>query len=396
MSKGDTAFVRSRASGRESSTRFLLRGSRALLAVLVLTAGLVGADVAMADDVCESCQGKLVGRVYSFKDNYHHKSRLVCKECTQLATRCIVCGMPAHPQFGLLLADGKAYCAEDAKEAVITQEVAAALFAEASQEAMDLLKGYPPLPQRNIEIHLVEREEFNRQYRRTPGIDDPSKLLGLTRSERDEQGKFTHDIYLLHGVPRDEFRAICAHEYAHTWLNERHKKTRQVYQDTAEGFCELIAYKVVSKSDLEEEKKRITQSTYTRGQVNVLLAADREYEFHRVVRWITDGVDSWLDTEKLPRLLVLRETDPEPPAYPNWPPSKRSAVPNQLVLKGLSGPSNHRYALINNATLAVGEESRVRVGASNQLVRCLSVGSNAVLIQVRGEPSPRELRFEGR
>ena len=116
----------------------------------------------------------------------------------------------------------------------------------------------------------------------------------------------------------------------------------------------------------------------------------------RTGRLATDGVDSWLDTEKLPRLLVLRETEVEPPAYPNWPPSKPSAVPNQLVLKGLSGPSSHRYALINNATLAVGEESRVRVGASNQLVRCLSIGSNAVLIQVRGEPSPRELQFEGR
>jgi len=363
--------------------------------VLVLAAGF-SANVVVADDVCESCQGKLTGQIYSFKDNYHHKSRLVCKECAQLATRCEVCGMPAHPKFGLLLADGKAYCAEDAKEAVITQEAAAALFAEASQDAMDLLKGYSPLPQRNIEVHLVEREEFNRQYRRTPGIDDPSKLLGLTHSERDEQGKFNHEIYLLHGVPRNEFRAVCAHEYTHTWLNERQKKTRQLHKDTIEGFCELIACKVVSKSDLEDEKKRIIDSTYTRGQVNVLLAADREYEFHRVVQWITDGVDSWLDSEKLPRLLVLREPEVEPLAYPNWPTAKPSAVPDQLVLKGLSGPSRHRYALINNATLAVGEESRVRVGASSQLVRCLSISNNAVVIQVRGEPSPRELQFEGR
>jgi hypothetical protein len=359
-----------------------------------LLAALFRADGARAADLCEICQTTLVGQMYSFTDNYHHKSRLICKECAQLVTRCVVCGLPAHPKFGLLLSDGRAYCAEDAQSAVMTQEAATALFEEAREQAMDLLRGYPPLPHRNIEIHLVEREEFNRQYRRTPGIDDPAKLLGLTYSQRDEAGQYTHDIYLLHGVPREEFLSVCVHEYTHTWLNERQKKTRQIHKDTAEGFCELVAYKVVSKSDFEQEKKRILENTYTRGQIDALLAADGEYQFHRLVRWITDGVDSWLDREKLPRVLVLREPEAVSPVYPNWPTAKPSAVPDHLVLKGLSGPKQRRYALINDATLAVGEESRVRVGTSNKLVRCLSIASNTVLIQVRGESAPRELQFD--
>src|SRR5207302_3920030 len=167
---------------------------------------------------------------------------------------------------------------------------------------------------------LVTREEFNHEYRRKPGIDDPDKLLGLTYSETDLEGKFTHHIYLLHGVPEEEFVAVCAHEYTHTWLNEHHKKTRQLHKDTTEGFCELMAFKVVSKLGYEREKKRILENSYTHGQIAALLATEKEYEFHRLVCWITEGVDSWVDLEKLPRILVLRaETDTALPVA-NWGP----------------------------------------------------------------------------
>ena len=359
-----------------------------LLAVLFIPA------FAGADQFCDVCKEKLVAKYYVRTDNYHDKKRNLCEACDKLTSLCVVCHMPVHPNFGLHLPDERQYCPEDAETAVMTEDLAATLFAKAKQEAMDLLSPYPPIPQWSIETHLVTREEFNREYRRKPGIDDPSKLLGLTFSLPDKEGKLKHDIYLLHGIPRDEFLSVCVHEYTHTWLNEHQKKTRQLHKDSLEGVCELVAYKVVSKLGFEQEKKRILDNNYTHGQIASLVEAEKEYGFHRLVRWIMDGVDSWVDTGKLPRLLVLKEAQDPAPLLPNWGPSKPTAVPDTLILRGLSGTGAHRYALINNATLSVGEQTRVRVGPSNQLVRCLSIASNTVTLQVSGEPAPRQLELD--
>jgi hypothetical protein len=367
---------------------------KALLVLVSLWAIFLSVDFCRAADYCEICKKMLRNDAYLLTDHYHNKRRLVCKACSQETTRCVVCEQPVPPEIGLRLPDGRAYCAEDAKTAVMSEESARNLFTKARQEATELLTAYPPLADRNIEIHLVTREEFNRQYRKTPGIDDPSRLLGLTISRRADEGKLEHDIYLLHGLPEEEFLAVCAHEYTHTWLHEREKKTRQLHKDTAEGVCEFIAYKVVEKLGFEREEQRILDSTYTHGQVIALIAAEKEYSFYRLVRWITDGVDSWLNSDELPRLLVLREVAEEARVSFPWIAEKPSPVPDKLVLKGLSGPANRRFALINNATLSMGEQTRVRIAASNLLVRCLSITSNAVTIQVQGEAGPRQLKLE--
>jgi hypothetical protein len=365
----------------------------AFLAALTLGILLLGSAPAKAEDLCEVCREKATGQAYFLEDAYHKRNRVVCKACSEITTRCLVCGFPVHPKFGLHLPDLRAYCEEDAKTAVMTENAATDLFEKARQEVTDILAHYPPLPRRTVRHHLVTREEFNRQYRQTPGIEDPGTLLGLTISRTRKEGEIEHDIYLLHGVPQDEFLAVCAHEYTHTWLNERQKPVRQLHKDTQEGVCELIAHKVTGKFRLELETRRILESPYTRGQVAALLAAEKEYELYRLVQWITDGVDSWVDGEDLSRVLILREKQDEALPPFNWMPVKQPPVPDTLVLKGLSGTGHRRYALINNATLEAGEEARVRVGMSNVLVRCLTIAQGAVTIQVSGEVSPRQLRL---
>jgi len=61
------------------------------------------------------------------------------------------------------------------------------------------------------------------------------------------------------------------------------------------------------------------------------------------------------------------------------------------MLKGISGTSVRRFALINDTTLTKDEETRVRVGSSNLLVRCLEIRPQSVLIQIRGTVAPTEL-----
>jgi hypothetical protein len=370
----------------------LPRVARALAGVL-LAVGLFNGAGARAQDVCRICKEKIQDTMIILEDKYHKTNWMVCKTCIQLQTHCVVCNIRVHPNFGLHLPDGRAFCPDDAATAVMTEEAAETLFAKARQETTDLLRQYPPLAQRNVTTHLVTREEFNRQYRRTPGIEDPSTLLGLTITRHKDKDELEHDIYLLHGLPQNEFLAVSAHEFTHTWLNERAKNTRQLHKDTTEGICELVAHKLAGQLGFDREQQRILESTYTRGQVAALLAAEKEYGFYRLVQWITDGVDSWLDADKLARLLVLREPEDKPAPTLNWLPVVASPMPDHLVLKGLTLIGTHRHAWINDTTLEAGAETRVRVGTSNLVVRCISISTNAVTIHVKGEAAPRQLQL---
>src|SRR5262245_25183988 len=65
-------------------------------------------------------------------------------------------------------------------------------------------------------------------------------------------------------------------------------------------------------------------------------------------------------------------------------------LPPGLVLKGLSGTTQKRLAVINNYTFAAGEEAEVRAGNQIFRVRCVEIKERAVVISVNGTP-PREL-----
>jgi hypothetical protein len=70
-----------------------------------------------------------------------------------------------------------------------------------------------------------------------------------------------------------------------------------------------------------------------------------------------------------------------------------TTVPDELVLKGLSGAANSRFALINDRTFRVGEFEKVRVGKTNVMVRCLEIGSDSVKIQIAGDDEVKTLRL---
>jgi len=361
---------------------------------LLVGALVFGASVVWAYDICAICQTRITRNPYVVEDRYRKTEVLVCGPCLQITNRCIVCNVRVHQKFGLHLPDGRVYCALDTNLAVMAEPIALDLFARAKEQALDLLVRYPPVPDHNLDVHLVTQEEFIRQYRRMPSIDNPLHLAGLTITWAKKDRTKQHDIYLLHGVPRDEFLAVCAHEYTHAWLQEREKATRQLHKDTLEGVCELIAYQVVTRLRMDNEKERILNSSYTVGQINALVAAEKEYGMHRLIEWVDRGIDSWVDTNKLDAVLQLREPELPAEAPFQWlTPAVSPPAPNKLILKSLTGSSRQPLALINNATLAVGEEVKVRVGTSNVLVRCLAISNGVVTIQVQGDPKPIELRL---
>jgi hypothetical protein len=373
----------------------MMRAGPARTAAISLLLWLAFAGAVCAQRACDICSIE-VQEFSVFEDKFHHRNQFVCDKCIKLTTRCLTCKVFVLPARGLVLPDGRVFCPEDSKDIVMDENRAGELFAEARQEIQTVLKDYPPVPDKNMQIHLVTREEFNKEYRRTPSIDDPSRLLGLTMSRFETNEAWSHEIYLLHGLTRDEFLAVSAHEYTHTWMTERNKQHRQLHKDTLEGFCELMAHKFTSKMKFTNATQRILDNDYTHGQIQALLAAEEKLRFHRLVEWIADGVDSWVDKDKLNRLTALREPD-EPSAELSFnpPPQAVTPVPDTLVLKGISGSARRRFALVNNATLQEGEEARVRVGTSNILVRCLAILDDRVRLQLAGQTNAVELRLGG-
>jgi hypothetical protein len=58
---------------------------------------------------------------------------------------------------------------------------------------------------------------------------------------------------------------------------------------------------------------------------------------------------------------------------------------SSLVLRGFSGPPEHRFVIINNHTFGVGDEEDVITSQGRIHIHCLDIKGNTVIIEVDGE-----------
>jgi hypothetical protein len=87
--------------------------------------------------------------------------------------------------------------------------------------------------------------------------------------------------------------------------------------------------------------------------------------------------------------------NPPPPPPPAVTPTNVAPAVVQLVqldLKGISGAVNHRLAIINNQTFAVGEEGEVAVASGRVRVICKEIKDDSVLVLVNGQERTLHLR----
>ena len=75
-------------------------------------------------------------------------------------------------------------------------------------------------------------------------------------------------------------------------------------------------------------------------------------------------------------------------------PTNQIAAPivADLRLNGISGPPDHRLAIINNKTFDAGEEAEVNTNAGRLRIRCIEIQPDAVIIQIGGERRVLRLR----
>jgi hypothetical protein len=336
---------------------------------------------------CVVCQRQIKDRAYVFSNPYLPEKAPVCSECAQLETTCSVCSLPIRTRC-IKLADGRLICDQDAGQCVLTDDALTETFLDVKRDLFKMLASQGTLPDKNVSIRLAGRSDLDGLSRLQRFPHDKNFTMGLTLT-RHKQGQFEHRIYVLNGLRKSRVAAICAHEFAHTWLQQNIPEGRKLTIDTVEGFCELVAYKLMMDRKDAVEQKVILDNAYTSGQIHNLVKAEDRYRFYEIVKWIKNGVDDKLDPSNPGRVLVRNEREGSLPV--TWQPRKPTPVPDKLILRGISGSSQRRFALVNDTTLEKGEEAKVRVGNTNIVVRCVEINDASVVLNVSGSAERTEL-----
>jgi len=346
---------------------------------------------------CDICGEPIQKRFYTMEDRVTGVKKTICPACQELGSVCFVCGLPVKEGYQQL-PDGRFLCARDARDAISSEEEALEICVQVHDDLNRLFSRFLTIPETNVVITIADKYQLENLFRAPGNENSCVTVYGATSSNPLPGNKFIHHVSLLSYLKKSRLMAVCAHEYTHTWMGENVDRERKLllHRGTVEGFCELVAYKYMESRRETAEMHVIRKNHYTKGQIDVLIEADRKYGFNAVMEWIKSGEDDKLEMTNLDRVRAVRENIPassaaELSALIIAPPASPTPVPDTLRLKGISGAGQHRFALINDVTLETLETGRVRVGATNVTVQCLEIRNDSVVIQVAGAIRKQQL-----
>jgi hypothetical protein len=351
-----------------------------------------------ASDHCPVCGQPYGGTNYVFTDRVTHEKVEVCHDCAYLPQTCSLCGLPVKEGF-ISLSDGRFLCARDARTAVVTADDAQAAFEDVHHSLAQMFSRFVSFPERNVEEAVVDRVDLQALFKSAGDEMQCPNVWGFTQPKTNGL-TLKHEIRILSGLPQGNFKAVCAHELAHTLLFEivPAQRKRTLGHDATEGFCELVAYLLMDSMHLEEQKSFILQNGYTRGQINLFIEAHNRYGFNDIVEWMKYGADPVLRSDDLDRIRIIEQPPQAARQMPTFMPPARqaAAAPDDLVLKGILWTPGRPLAIINGVSLGSDEQAKVRVGNTNVLIRCLSIGKDSVRIRLVTSGQERELSLPPR
>lgn len=353
------------------------RQLKALFAALVLACF---ACAARADD-CAICGQHINGTIYLWTDGVTHQKVEVCSNCNQLPS-CFICGLPVKD--GVHLPDGRWLCARDAQTAVIDIADVQRIFGQVHDYLDHLYARFTSFPT-NVDVSIIDGIDAN-QFDGT-SFESPD-LLGLTQPITTN-GVRRYKISLLTGQPLSQLEEVCAHELSHAWVGENVSPERhaRIDRDAEEGFCEMMGYLIMDAMGEEGEKKRVLENAYTRGQVELFIAAEQQYGFDEILDWMQYGVTGRLEEGHLDEVRDIQKPVSQgvSQAVANF--ESRGAVgslpppaPSSLQLQGIlwgSMPS----AIINGRSFFSGDELKVPLGQATVTIHCLNITKTSVRIR---------------
>jgi len=365
--------------------------------VLLTTVLFLSAAEGYAQGMCSVCnrhleEGEPTARAM---DQMTLKERVVCSRCAAIPELCFLCAMPAK-DGRKSLSDGRHYCARDAqvavfgslevericRKAVVRLERPFARFlsfpsSEVSWAVEDLtlrVKGSEAEPKRCSHPAL--------RYSITPG----------------DTGGVQYTLTLLNGLPPARIRSAAVHGIVHVWLSENVAAGRRMRPGTVESFCDMMVWLAMDQFGEAAEAERVRAVHASDSQFIALAKAYELYDLFRVLEWMRFGADDRLvagDDDRLRRLDPNLQPQRGEPRQVIPPASAPVRVPDKLVLRGVLGSGARRLALINDATLAAGEEGPAHLGARKIRLKCVEIRDNAVVVQVDGGDR-QELRLPQR
>jgi len=164
------------------------------------------------------------------------------------AHSCGSCGRLISPKTirpEQIFPDKRVSCLPCLKEAVrdVTQ-----LQAVSRRVRMGLSELGLPSPTGPLSMKMVSQDTLNREIERAHGR---GSLRGLTLTTfRTITGgpnagtTFTHEVWVLSGLPVAECVSVLAHEFGHVWLNENYIDASP---PAVEGFCNLLSMHALLK-----------------------------------------------------------------------------------------------------------------------------------------------------
>ena len=346
---------------------------------------------------CTICLRFLEEGELSFRaiDQVELTEREVCARCAARPELCFLCALPTR-ENRRTLSDGRHYCARDAGRAVFDGEQIRRLGRDLVFRMQRPLARFMTLPEAQIDWEVEDVRQRSHALAEGPARCRHPAMRFTVRKEPDGSTRYT--VVLLNGLPEAWLLSAAAHGVAHAWLLEQVPTERRLTSSTVEGFCEWIAWHTLESLGQRPEADRLRTADLSQGQLEVFLEADRVYDMFRILEWVRFGADDRLvagDTDRVRRLderLKPVRREPEQVIPPGPAPVRG---PDKLVLRSLLGAGNRRLALINNVTLAVGEEGRAHVGTNVVRLRCLELGDDWAVVQIQGSEERPVLRLGG-
>jgi hypothetical protein len=347
---------------------------------------------------CDTCGKPILDNFFWITDKVSGKRLHICQACENIQGRCYICDLPAVAGSEKL-SDGRFICPREIKTIVESETEAKQICGTVNYDLNRLLSRFMNFPDDNVQISIVDKYHLDELFQ-APGNESSCVwVYGATSTHPLPGNKYVHTVDLLSHMQNSRLKAVSAHEFTHTWMNENVARDRQLTmdKDSLEGFCELVAYKYMTSLNEQDEMASIKRNFYTHGQILVLIAAEEKFGFNTVMEWIQNGEDTRLDMDKLDRVRVLKDHIPvRTSAAASSAPelvygTKPIAAPTTLTLKSISGSPSRRFALINSTTFETNEKNRVKVGTNNFSVRCLEIHNDSVVIQVDDSPEKKQL-----
>ena len=353
---------------------------RTILWGLILLATLPAAT--MRADNCDICGRPINGEFYLVTDKLTGKEVEVCSNCEFHLPRCYLCGLPIKAGDEIKLPDGRYLCARDGATAVLDARQAQQVCSEVKDDLDHLFSRFTSFPD-NVDVNVIDRIDVDAMFNASGHDFESPNLLGCIRPETDDGVKRYH-MSLMIGLPLTELKETCAHEYSHAWVGENvpPARHRRIDRDAEEGFCEMMGYLLMDSQGEEGEKQRVLKNQYTRGQVELFIAAEQQYGFDDVLDWMRYGVTSRLVDGQLVEIKDVKmptpSTTPEIPVV-IAPVQKPRVVTTVLKLEGILW-GNPASAIINGHSFFLNDVNYVKLGGTNVAIRCDAIQPTKVRV----------------